>query len=172
MGFLSGLKDSLFGDEGEKASRKQSEENEQNRAFIREGIAAATADINRIFPQAQAARLFGAQGAQNVMQGFVPQQLQAFQQGNLQAQTTQSLAPQQIQNALLGLPTDFSFLQPQQGFQPNFDFLNQPLQPPVQEPLQQPPVPQQQANPFGGAGNGAGQNPFNNPQFRGFGGLV
>ena len=164
MGFLSGIKDSLFGDDGAKASKQQGKENEQNRAFIREGITAATADINRIFPQAQAARLFGAQGAQSIMQGFVPQQFEAFQQGNLQAQGTQASAVDQIRNALMGNNVSTGFLQPQQGFQPNFDFLNQPLQAPVQ----QQPVQQQPFNPFGGIGNDNGQNPFRGFDFGGF----
>lgn len=153
MGILSGLSDSLFGDKGKKATRAQVTENRANREFIKEGIAAGKADIERIFPQAQAARLFGAQGAQDIFAAAVPQQFQQFQQGNVQAQGTAGSAPQQIQNALLGLPVDFGFLQPQQTQAPDFSFLSQPLQAP--QPQQQP------QTGFGGIGNEAGQNPFN-----------
>ena len=50
MGFLSGITDSLFGDDGKSAKRAQTQENIANREFIREGIAGAKEDINRIFP--------------------------------------------------------------------------------------------------------------------------
>lgn len=103
---------------------------------IRTATRQARADVNRLFPQAQQARLQGFQGAQDVFANVVPQQFGAFQQGNIQAQQTTGLAPQQIQNALLGLPVDFGFLQPQQQFQPDFSFLNQPIN---QQPIDIPP---------------------------------
>jgi len=128
-----------------KAANKQTDDAQR---AIQEATAQARTDVNRIFPQAQEARLQGFQGAQDIFASTVPQQFQQFQQGNLQAQGTAGAAPQQIQNALLGLPVDFGFLQPQQAQTPDFSFLNQPLQPEQPEqPLQQPlePIPQ---NPF------------------------
>ncbi len=136
MGFLSGITDSLFGDDGKKQSRRQNQENIANREFIREGTDAARAEIDKYWPQAQADRLFGYQGAQDIMQQFVPQQMAAFQQGNQQAQGTVGATPQQQYNARMGLPVDYGFLQPQDQYQPNFDFLNQPLQAPQPEPAQ------------------------------------
>jgi len=177
MGILSGLTDSLFGDSGKGAARTQGRENQKNREFIKEATDAARTDINRLFPQAAEARLSGFQGAQDIFASAVPQQFQQFQQGNQQAQGTAGSAPQQIQNALLGLPVDFGFLQPQQTQAPDFGFLNQPLgpqpDPALQQPLQPPPQ-----NPFqggfggpqggfGGIGNEMGQNPFN-AQFKNF----
>lgn len=144
---LFGISETLFGDSGKGQSKAQALENDKNRAFIREGITAAREDINRLFPQADAARLFGAQGAQDIFASAVPQQFQQFQQGNIQAQSTAGAAPQQIQNALLGLPVDFGFLQPQQTQAPDFSFLNQPLPQPLPQPLQQPLEPRP-PNPF------------------------
>ena len=128
MGILSGITDTLFGDGGKDQSRKQRDENAANRAFIQQGTQDARAQIDQLWPQAQADRLFGAQGAQNIMQGFVPQQLGAFQQGNQQAQGTMGATAEQQRNARLGTPVDYNFLQPQGQYQANFDFLNQPLQ--------------------------------------------
>ena len=159
MGILSGLRDSLFGDSGKAGQKSQKRENEKNRDFIRESTDMARADINTLFPQAAEARLGGFQGAQDIFASAVPQQFNAFQQGNQQAQATTGMAPQQIQNALLGLPVDFGFLQPQQVQQPDFSFLNQPLQPQAQQqPVQQPQFQLPQGfNPFNiGIGNEGG----------------
>jgi hypothetical protein len=131
MGILSGIMDTIFGDEGRGGQQAQQKENAANREFIRQATDVAREDVNRLFPEAAQSRLQGFQGAQDIFASSVPQQLNAFQQGNLQAQTTAGLAPQQIQNALLGLPVDFGFLQPQEQFQPDFSFLNQPLQPSI-----------------------------------------
>jgi len=112
-------------------------QSKQAREAIESGVTGARRDIEQIFPMAQQARLQGAQGAQDIFGQAVPQQFGAFQQGIGQAQQTASAAPQQQINALLGLGTDLSFLQPQEQFQPDFGFLNQPL--PEQSTLEQSP---------------------------------
>lgn len=156
MGFLSDITDSLFGDSGKGASKSQGKENERNREFIRAATQTARADIDRIFPQVQSQRLGGFQGAQNVLAQGIPQQFDIFQQGNIQAQQTAGLAPQQIQNALLGIQPDFGFLQPGPAQQPDFSFLSQPLvgQPTQEELLAQQAAQQQPQLP---------QFDFNNP---------
>lgn len=162
MSFLSDLGDSLFGDSGKGASKSQKKENEKNREFIRQATDKAFGQIAERGPLIQAQRLGGFQGAQNVLAQGIPQQFDIFQQGNIQAQQTAGLAPQQIQNALLGLPVDFGFLQPSQAVQPDFSFLNQTLagQPTPEELAAQQAAQQQQAQlpqfdfgnqpPFGG----------------------
>lgn len=147
MGFLSGITDQLFGDSGKSGQQSQKRENEKNRDFIRAATKTARADIDRIFPQVQSQRLEGFQGAQNVLAQGIPQQFDVFQQGNIQAQQTAGAAPQQVQNALLGLPVDFGFLQPGQAQQADFSFLNQPLagQPTQEELAQQQALAAQQA---------------------------
>lgn len=162
MGFLSSITDTLFGDSGKGAAKQSKKDSAANREFIRQATETARADIDRIFPQVQAQRLGGFQGAQNVLAQGIPQQFDIFQQGNLQAQQTAGLAPQQIQNALLGIQPDFGFLQPGQAQQPDFSFLNQPLAgQPTQEELlaqqQQAQQPQQPQLPQFSFGN---QPPF------------
>lgn len=142
----------VVGASAARSDRKSAEkQSKRAQAAIKTGVEEARADIARIFPQAQAQRLGGFQGAQQVFQGVVPQQVGAFQQGIGQAQQTVSATPQQQINALLGLGTDLSFLQPQPQFQPNFEFLDVPLA--GQAPQQQirPLRPPQGVN-FGGFG--------------------
>jgi len=123
-----------------KSARKAQEKGgERAQESVERAAAQARADALRLFGGAEAQRLGGFQGAQNIFAGTVPQQFDIFQQGNIQAQQTAGLAPQQIQNALLGLPVDFGFLQPSAPVQADFSFLNQPLagQPTPEEIAQQ-----------------------------------
>jgi len=111
-----------------KSARKAQEKGQERaQESVERAAAQAREDALRLFGEAGAQRLGGFQGAQNIFAGTVPQQFDIFQQGNIQAQQTAGLAPQQIQNALLGLPVDFGFLQPSAPFQPDFGFLNQTL---------------------------------------------
>jgi len=133
-----GVGSAVVGASGAKSDRDAaSGQSKRSREAIEQGVSSARSDINQIFPMAQQARLQGAQGAQDIFGQVVPQQFGAFQQGIGQAQQTASAAPQQQINALLGLGTDLSFLQPQEQFQPDFGFLNQPL--PEQATLEQSP---------------------------------
>lgn len=110
----------------------------RSRSDITAGTEQARQDINLLFPEAQQARLGGFQAAQDIFGSAVPQQAQQFQQGNLQAQQTTGLGAQQMQNALLGLPVDYGFMQPQQTAPLDFSFLNTPLrQPQTMEQAQQ-----------------------------------
>jgi hypothetical protein len=80
----------------------------------------------------------GFQGAMDVFNQAVPQQMQAFQQGNMGAQNALLAGAPQFQNAILGGPVDYSQMQAQQLNMPQMnyqmpDFLAQPAQPSVQE---------------------------------------
>ena len=140
MGFLSSITDTLFGDSGKGASDKQSSENRKNREFIREGIAEARGEISSLFPGIQEARQTGFDRSRDIFSQSVPQQFNAFTQGNQQAQQTTANAPQQQMNARLGQPVDFGFLQPQQSFQPDFSFLQPQQAQPQEQQAQQPSV--------------------------------
>ena len=65
-------------------------------------------DVLAAFPKAQEARRQGFQGALDVFGQSIPQQLQAFQGGNVGAQQALLGGLPQQQNAILGLPTDLS----------------------------------------------------------------
>ena len=126
MGFLSGITDTLFGDGGKKAVRVSREEAAQNREFIREGQAQALDYIGGAFPQAQAQRDASTLAAMGVYADTAPQAFDMFSGGNFGAQQVTAAAPMQIQNALLGLPVDYNFLQPRQQ-QADFGFMSQGL---------------------------------------------
>lgn len=113
MGVLSGISDTLFGDQGKGASRAQSAENRASRAFIAEGTERARGDVQPLFAAAQQARQAGSGSALDVLGGALPAQLQAFQGGNVGAQQALLGGQPNFQNAILGLPQQ----QQQQAFQ-------------------------------------------------------
>ena len=96
----------------------------RSQQFLEQASTQARADAGHLFGEARTARTAGFDTARDIFQQFVPQQLDAFQQGNFQAQQTAGATPQQQMNAILGRPVDFSFLQPQQAFQPDFSFMD------------------------------------------------
>lgn len=72
----------------------------------------ATRDVSKLFGSAEQNLLAGNQAAADMMGQYVPQQFGALQQGNLNAQQQVLAGMPQVQNALLGLPTDMSAFQP------------------------------------------------------------
>ena len=88
--------------------------NAATQRFIEQQAGQARGDISSLFPQAQDVSRQGFQGALDLIGLGVPQQLGAFQQGNVGAQQAISSTLPQIQNAILGLPVDFGQFQPQQ----------------------------------------------------------
>lgn len=110
-----------------KARRTQVEAGDQQAQLVREGRQQAEAAIDRLTPQAQENLLRGNQAALDIFGGLAPAQMDIFQQGNVGAQQALLSGLPQIQNALLGMPTDFSALQPQQLQVPDMSFLNTQL---------------------------------------------
>lgn len=110
-----------------KARRTQVEASDQQTQLIREATAQARKDIDRLSPMAQENLLRGNQTALNIFGGLAPAQMDIFQQGNVGAQQALLSGLPQIQNALLGMPTDFSALQPQQLQMPDMSFMNTQL---------------------------------------------
>ena len=123
---MSKITDTLFGDSGKGAAKSQSKENIANREFIARQAEQARGDILPLFGAAQGNRQLGAQAALDIFGQALPQQASLFTQGNVGAQNVLGQGSQQFQNAILGLPVDRSFQQPQQ-LQADFSFLNQPL---------------------------------------------
>ena len=119
---MSSIVDTLFGGGGgEKATKQQRKENERTREFIEQQQAQARADALGLFSAAGQNRQLGQQAALDVLGQTIPQQFSTFQQGNVGAQQALLAGLPQFQNAILGLPTDLSGLQPQTlQFDPSF----------------------------------------------------
>ena len=107
----------------DKASDAASDAANRSATDIRVAGNRARNDVEDIFPSASRELFRGSSGAFDIFNQALGQQQQALGQGNLQAQGTVSSSLPQIQAALMGLPTDFSGLQPQ-SVQPQQGFSN------------------------------------------------
>ena len=90
----------------------QAEQNAKNEAFIREQAAKAREDIIPLFQAAQGNIAAGGQAALDVFSQTIPRQLNQLTAGSFAAQNQLIKGLPQIQNAILGLPTDLSALKP------------------------------------------------------------
>ena len=105
----------------QRAIDAQERQNRQEQELKARLAAKARNDALNIFPVADENRNLGFQAALDVFGQSAPQQLSAIQQGNVGGQQALLAGLPQIQNALLGLPTDLSGLQPQAiQFDPGF----------------------------------------------------
>lgn len=98
--------------ESVKSQERQREESQQ---FIKDQVEQARGDLFRLFPQAQESRRLGAQAGLDLFGEVIPQQLQAFQGGNVAAQEALIQGLPQFQNAILGQPTNLNFQPVQLG---------------------------------------------------------
>lgn len=153
-----------------RAARETSRTSERNRQASEDFISArtgdATKDVLALSPIAEANRLAGFKGAFDVQQQFLPQQLQAFQQGNITAQDIQQQGLTGQQGAILGtgLP---GFQAPVAQQLPDFSQIALPqFQTSQQAFAQQPPTEQEIAEQIR-AGN-AIESRFTNFTSRGF----
>lgn len=150
-----GIFESIFGGGATGASERSLEAtqaaNAATQKFIEERSAEARADVTALFPGAQRAGAEGFQGALNVIAGGLPQQLSAFQGGNVGAQQLLGQTLPQVQNAILGLPVQQSTFQQPQQINPDLSFISN-LSVPSVSPLNLTPTPQQ---PSGGRFSGA-----------------
>ena len=103
----------LFSGMSKYGIKSQQRENELVRQLISEMGSGARGDLLSLFPYMLGARQSGVQGALDVFEQTIPQQLQAMQTGNVGAQSMLLGGLPQIQNAILGLPVDYSGMQPQ-----------------------------------------------------------
>jgi len=101
----------------------------------------AREDVQRLFGEAAEQQTQGFSSAAEFLGGNIGAQVAPFQQGNIQAQEQVGRGLTQQQNALLGLPTDFSGFQARSvGTPESFNIAN-PLAvpPPVETITQDPP---------------------------------
>ena len=104
------------------AAQQQSNDLRAAQNLTREATNQARGDISRIFPVAQQNLLMGGQGAMDVFNQVTPQQMQVMQQGNMAAQQALLAGLPQMNNAILGLPVDYSGIQARQLQAPQFNF--------------------------------------------------
>jgi len=150
-------------DKGVKAQKKQNEANEK---FIREQAINSRNDALPLYDAAQQNRGIGAQASLDVFGQSIPEQGRLLQEGNVMAQGALLAGLPQQNNALLGMPIDYSGLQPQQ-VNPDYSWAQQ------QVPQFQNPELRQRLNPGdvldenGNIVAGAGQPPasFNAAQY-------
>ena len=110
---MSKVVKTLFGGTDKSAQKATKEANRQTLDFIKQQGQVARQDAIPLFGSAFENRNLGAQAALDVFGQTIPQQFSTFQQGNVGAQNTLLAGLPQFQNAILGLPTDLSGLQPQ-----------------------------------------------------------
>ena len=176
-GAFSGSKDR---EQAKKAAEAQQAQNDKNELFLDKKTKEAGALTKGLFESASQNRLAGSKRALDILGQSIPQQLSTFRQGNLAAQEQLLAGLPQIQNALLGLPTDLSTLQPRQStFDPSFTQQKLPFfQSPSaalaiagagQQPFGAPPVkPATTLNSFGFGGGRNTNSTLNPAAFAGF----
>lgn len=112
MGFFSDVLSTVFGGVDTSAQDAQAAANAAAAGRIDTSTRQARQDILDAFPRADVSRNLGFQGALDILGQSIPQQLQAFQAGNVGAQGQVAAGLPQFQAAILGQPTDFSAFQP------------------------------------------------------------
>lgn len=111
---MSSVVDTLFGGTDKSSLKSQKKANKDTQNFIRQQMGQSRDDIMGLWPGISQNRNMGYQQALDMFGQAMPQQMDMFQQGNMGAQSTLLAGLPQFQNAILGLPTDMSALQPRQ----------------------------------------------------------
>lgn len=96
----------------DSAQKAQMAANQRAQAYIERAGAEAAQSGQRLFGAAQENIMRGNEAAMGLFGQFAPQQLAAFQQGNVNAQQQIAGGLPQIQAALMGTPVDYSAFQP------------------------------------------------------------
>ena len=102
----------LFGGSDDSAQKAQIASNRETLALQDRLAQQARGDVLGLTPGIRESQRQGFQGALDLLAQTVPQQAQAFQAGNVNAQQTLTNALPQIQNAILGNAIDNSVLRP------------------------------------------------------------
>ena len=104
-----------------KAMKSAERQREASQAFIEKQIKQARSDIFKLFPAAQESRNQGLQAGLNLYSQAMPQMMNTYQQGNVEAQKALITGLPQMQNAIMGKPlnpVNLQGLQPVQLQQP------------------------------------------------------
>lgn len=95
-----------------KANDKAQEQRARSQAFIEGQLKQGRRDLFDLYSAGQQTRRQGMDALMGLYGQTMPQQMNAFRQGNMNAQQTVSAALPQMQNALLGRPVDMAQIQP------------------------------------------------------------
>ena len=118
---MSSAVKTVFGGTDDSAQKAQTRANARAEELIATQSARARRNALALYPASDVNRNLGFQAALDVMGDYVPEQLSTLQQGNVGAQEALLASMPQVQNALMGMPVDYSGLQAQQiGFDPSF----------------------------------------------------
>lgn len=108
----------------DSAQRAQMKANERNQAFIEEQAAKAERSGTSLYDLSQQNLLAGNAAAMGAYKDAFNPQLQSMGQGNYNAQQQISQGLPQIQNALMGLPVDYSAFSPMQQAAPDMSWMD------------------------------------------------
>ena len=111
---MSKVVKALFGGTDKTTLKAQKQANKRTQQFIEQQGGIARADVLPLAGGAFENINLGSQAALDVLGQTIPQQFGTFQAGNVGAQQNLLAGLPQFQNAILGLPTDFSGFQTQQ----------------------------------------------------------
>lgn len=115
------FKEFLFGGTDASAQNEQIAANRRAQDFFENEARRTRGQSRSLFNRGQRARRRGFQRSLDVLGESVPQQVGAFQEGNVGAQDTLLAGLPQIQSAILGAPIDLSGLRSRQvQFDPSF----------------------------------------------------
>lgn len=161
---FSEISDFLFGGADTSAQDLQRQQNLEAQRAIDVSTKQARADVLGLFPEASQARNLSFQAALDVLGQSIPQQLQAFQQGNVGAQRNILAGLPQFRSAILGGQFDPSAFQPTTlGFDAGFAQQTLPTFPERAAPRtavqQQQQAQQALSQLLAGAGNFSGTGP-------------
>lgn len=108
---MSNVVTRIFGGSNDDAQRAQQGANAASQEYIERMASQGRGDVLGMTPGAIQSQQQGFANALGVLQSMTPQQISALQQGSSQAQAQLGSGAQQFQNAILGLPVDYSTLQ-------------------------------------------------------------
>ena len=101
-------------DAAKAQNAQQLQARQESQDYIERATKEARSDIFKLFPEAQQSRQAGISAGLDFLKQSTPQQIGAFQQGNVGAQELIAAGLPQIQNAILGNPVDMRQIQPRQ----------------------------------------------------------
>lgn len=107
---MSSIVDTLFGGTDKSAQKAQKTANAEAAAFAKEMAAQARGDVMQYVPKGNMAARQGFQSAFDLTTKTAPRVMDATRGGHIRAQEALLAGLPQMQNALMGLPTDLSGL--------------------------------------------------------------
>lgn len=114
MGFFSGISEKIFGGTDNSAQKETLKSNERRQQFIEDQTGLAIQDIAQLYPMGDQYRNDAYNKAMALIGNAAIPQMDYFQQGNVGAQQMLINSMPQYQNALFGMPVDYSQFQPVQ----------------------------------------------------------